>query len=132
DSRRSPQDDRRQRVALDLLPQRLARPEDVLLAHKVVERARPHALGERAFLIHPLGRGPFRRRCVEETHAVTDLWRQASYKSIPQAMAAFSDSTGPVGIDSPAALARKSSLTPRASLPMTSAQARARSACAGV
>ena len=46
-ARRAPEDDRLQQVALDRLAQRLARAEQLLLADELVERARPHPLGER-------------------------------------------------------------------------------------
>ncbi|MEZ5394940.1 MAG: hypothetical protein R2724_19235 [Bryobacterales bacterium] len=42
-----PQNHRPELVALDLVAQRLAGREQVLLADVFVERARPHALGER-------------------------------------------------------------------------------------
>ena len=38
-------------VALDLHAQRLARPQDVLLPDKLVERARTHAIGQRTRLV---------------------------------------------------------------------------------
>ena len=44
---RSPEDDRLQQVALDRVAQRRARAEQLLLADELVERARPHPLGER-------------------------------------------------------------------------------------
>ncbi len=47
-----PQDDGAELVALDLPAQRLVRPQDVLLAHELFERARPHALGQRALAVH--------------------------------------------------------------------------------
>src|SRR5204863_6790938 len=52
-ARRSPENHGTEGVALDLLAQRLAGPEDVLLAHIVVERPGPHALRQRALLIRP-------------------------------------------------------------------------------
>ena len=44
---RAPEDDRLQQVALDGLAQRLPGRQQILLADELVERARPHALGER-------------------------------------------------------------------------------------
>ena len=44
---RAPEDDRLQEVALDRLAQRLPGREQFLLADELVERARPHPLGER-------------------------------------------------------------------------------------
>ena len=46
-TRRSPEDDRLQPIALDGLPQRTPGPEHVLLPDDLIEAARPHALGER-------------------------------------------------------------------------------------
>ena len=46
-ARRAPEDHRAQFVALDLLAQRLARPQDVKLAHEFLDGLRPHAVGER-------------------------------------------------------------------------------------
>jgi hypothetical protein len=46
--RRSPEDDGAGIVALNLQPQRFARADDMLLADKLVERARTHTVGERA------------------------------------------------------------------------------------
>ncbi len=45
-SRRTPQNDRLQRIALDRLPQRPARRQQILLADELVEVARPHPVGE--------------------------------------------------------------------------------------
>ena len=49
--RRPPQDDRAERVALDLRAQRLARPEDVLLADVIFEALGTHPVGERPPLV---------------------------------------------------------------------------------
>ena len=46
--RRSPENDGADVVAFDLGPQRLARPDQLLLADKFVQRARTHAVGKRA------------------------------------------------------------------------------------
>jgi hypothetical protein len=46
-ARRAPEDDRLQQVALDRFAQRFAGREEALLADELVERPRPHALGER-------------------------------------------------------------------------------------
>ena len=46
-ARRAPEDDRLQQVALDRFAQRTARADQLVLAFDFVERARPHALGER-------------------------------------------------------------------------------------
>ena len=51
DARRPPQDNRTELIALDLHPQRLARPQNVLLADKFLQRLRTHALGQRALAI---------------------------------------------------------------------------------
>ena len=56
DARRPPQDHRGQLVALDLLAQRLARAEDVLLPDEVLQALRAHALGQRA-AARPRGSG---------------------------------------------------------------------------
>ena len=45
---RAPEDHRRGVIALDLHAQRLARPDQVLLANEFIERARAHAVGQRA------------------------------------------------------------------------------------
>src|SRR5207302_494204 len=84
----------------------------------------------------PVGQRPFRagigRRCeIKQAHARNDLCRRASYRRIPAATAAFKDSTPTVGIERAIAPARICSLTPRASLPITSAQLRVRSTAAG-
>ena len=50
---RAPEDDRLQQVALDGLAQWLSRCEYLFLAHHVVERARPHPLGQAACRRHP-------------------------------------------------------------------------------
>ena len=47
-SGRSPQDDRSERVRLDLAPKGLARAQESLLSDELVERAGPHALGQRS------------------------------------------------------------------------------------
>ena len=44
---RSPEDDRAQAIVLNRLAQRPAGRQHLILADDVVERARPHALGER-------------------------------------------------------------------------------------
>ena len=66
-ARRSPEDDRLQQVALDGLAQRPARREQILLADELVERARPHPLGERRVC-----RG--RRRRIVREQAVHGRW----------------------------------------------------------
>src|SRR5207244_2333192 len=43
---RTPEDHGRELVALDLLPERLSRAEDVLLADKLFQRHGPHAVGQ--------------------------------------------------------------------------------------
>src|ERR1044071_180402 len=93
----------------------------MLLPGEVLQPLGPHALGERPLLIHG------RRGGVKQAHEASDLWRDASYNSIPAAIAAFNDSTPTVGIESSRAAVRNSGLTPRASLPISSAQGRVRS-----
>ena len=51
DARRSPENERRQLIALDLRAQRLARAEDVLLPGEVVERFGTHAVGQRTLVL---------------------------------------------------------------------------------
>ncbi len=78
-------------VALDLRTQRLARPEQRLLADEFLDRARAHAVGKRtggpAFVL--------RFESSEEAHVRLLLWRAASYSRIAVAAAAFSDSSAP-------------------------------------
>jgi hypothetical protein len=68
-ARRPPEDDAADGVLLDQLAQRLAGPEQVLLADVLVERARPHARGERrvraggAARRRPRAAAPPARRC---------------------------------------------------------------------
>src|SRR5262249_34882874 len=64
DPGRSPQNDRRKLVTLDLRTEWFARPEDMFLADEVFEFFRPHALGERTFWI--VGK----RRRFEKAHFV--------------------------------------------------------------
>ena len=46
-ARRAPENHRAQFVALDLAPQRFSRPQNVKLAHELLDRFGPHAVGER-------------------------------------------------------------------------------------
>ncbi len=66
-ARRTPEDHRSGVVALDLHAQRLARPDQVLLSNEFIERARAHAIGERA---SALGAGVFRRDGREQVHKI--------------------------------------------------------------
>ena len=56
-ARRSPEDERANIVALDLRAQRLAGRDQMLLADKLIERPRTHAIGQRpgAIAVSPLG-----------------------------------------------------------------------------
>jgi hypothetical protein len=63
---RAPQDHRALGVGLDRPLQRLARRQDVLLAQHLLERARPHAVGERRVGPHAVGSGS---GLVGEEHA---------------------------------------------------------------
>ena len=68
---RPPENDRGQLVALDLLPQRLAGPEDVLLARVIVQRLGTHALGERPLRSLPRAGRLAERRGIEQAHTRT-------------------------------------------------------------
>src|SRR5262249_48213967 len=71
DAGRTPKNDRAELVAFDLLAQRLARPEDVLLPDEAVEGLRPHALGQGTPLV---ARSVFGgRSVVEQAHGSGDL-----------------------------------------------------------
>jgi len=57
-SRRAKEDDRaEQPVGFNRAAQGLARPDDVLLSHKLVQRKRAHALRQRRFVLHILLHG---------------------------------------------------------------------------
>ncbi len=115
DARRSPQDDRTELIALDLHPQRLARSQDMLLADKLFERLRTHALGQRALaVVFQAGQG-IRFKQAHIPPAILCL--RATNSAMPAASAALSDSTPTVGIRIGVALSRSRSLTPRPSLP---------------
>ena len=104
---RSPQDDRLEQVALDRLAQRPAGREDLVLADDLVERARPHPLGERRARLAAaaLGAaGPPSRRLPSpkpsgRSRSKRDpLMRRAAAarrrRGAPPATATLSDSTG--------------------------------------
>src|SRR5262249_32599119 len=65
-ARRAPEDDGAGIVALDLQTQRLARPDDVLLADKLFQRARTHAVRQR-----PRAAVLLVRECLKQTHEKT-------------------------------------------------------------
>ena len=119
DAGRPPQDDRRQFVALDLPPQRLARPEHVLLPDVVLQALRPHALGERPLPVRPRLRLAAAGWCRTGSRFRPTSAAALHTAGCVAAIAAFSDSTPTVGIEMPRAPARNSALTPCASLPMT-------------
>ena len=50
---RAVEDEAAQLIGLDGAAQQTARPDDVLLADKLVQRARPHARGQRRFVLEP-------------------------------------------------------------------------------
>ena len=70
---RSPEDERAGVVALDLHPQRLAGREDVLLADKLVKRARTHAIGQRPRLVDGV---VGLRDLLEEVHGIIFITRR--------------------------------------------------------
>src|SRR6185369_1580406 len=124
-TRRPPQHQRLQMVALDLYPQRLAWTQNVLLTYEVFQAFRSEAFGQRTLSV-----GVRRRqgRAVKQAHIL--LWRRASYSKMPAAIAAFKDSTVFVGIFNPVARAASLGCTPLPSLPMMMAQGAARGASA--
>ena len=62
---RSPEDHRAGVVVVDLRAQRLAGPEQMLLADELIERARPHAIGQRPGAV---ARTVAARDGLEQTH----------------------------------------------------------------
>jgi hypothetical protein len=69
-ARRTPEDHRGGVVALDLHAQRFAWPDQVFLSDEFIERARPHAVGQRA---RALGGRVFRRDGCEQVHTICNL-----------------------------------------------------------
>ena len=76
---RPPQDQRRQLARLERAPQQLARPEEVRLADELVQRPRPHPLGQR--LPAPI----LGRRAREQVHrrSLVSADRQVSKRTMP-------------------------------------------------
>ena len=64
-ARRPVEDDRAELVGLDRPAQQPSRPDDVLLADELVQRARPHPRGQRRFLVGQLV-PPQRKQIVED------------------------------------------------------------------
>ena len=60
---RAVEDQAAQLIGLDRTPQQTPRPDDVLLAHKLVQRARTHARSQRRFVLQPFLMG-----VVEKVH----------------------------------------------------------------
>ncbi len=75
DARRSPEEQRAGVVTLDLDAQGLAGSEDVLLADKLIERARTHAIGQRARLVDDV----IGRDLREEIHKVVSPRRHGEH-----------------------------------------------------
>ena len=63
---RSPEDHGPELVALDLLPERLSRTEDVLLADKLFQSSGPHAVGQRPPVVRG---GEVARQGFKEAHS---------------------------------------------------------------
>ena len=78
---RSPEDERTDVVALDLRAQRLAGADQVLLSDEFVERARTHAVGERAGAVAGVVAA---RDGLEEAHGADGRVRKLNQKLEPQ------------------------------------------------
>ena len=82
-ARRAPEDHRGRVIALDLHAQRLARPDQVLLADEFIERPRPHAVGQRARALErrdrPGGMG-WKRFMSSQDHFTTEAQRRRETK----------------------------------------------------
>ncbi len=76
DAGRSPEDHRGCIVPLNLQAKRLAGTEEMLLANKLIQRARAHALGQRSLARRR--RTARHGRCIEEAHSLDALCRAAS------------------------------------------------------
>src|SRR5947209_4990151 len=124
-SRRPPEDDGARVVALNLQAQRLSRSQDVLLPCKFIQRARTHAVRQRASTLVALV-----RKCLEQTHYAR-LCLAASYSNMDAATPALSDSTfSECGIVINSFVpATTSGGKPAPSLPMSKATRPVRSAC---
>src|ERR1035438_4038427 len=94
DARRTPENDRRQLIALDLASQRFVGAENMLLPDVVLQARGAHPLGQRAFAVSAFRFGG--RAGIEQAHRC-DLWRRASYSRMPAALAALSDSRSEEG-----------------------------------
>ena len=70
---RAPEDHRGGIVALDLHAQRLAGPDEMLLADEFIERARTHAVGERDARLRRRDLESFRRDGREEIHIRSEV-----------------------------------------------------------